>query len=488
MNQQAYEAGVAAYQRGDWSQAAYLLRQAVGEGELNGRANHLRGNALMKLGRFDDAASAYQEALNDTSYGRSGALHTNMGRALEAAGRLKEAVESLTVATQDASYKTPYKAYNALGGAYTALGDIRSAGIAYRNAAIDESNPDPSTALRKLGSCFMDLGRASDAVEAYRTALDFVTPNENQNVIYCELALAYVACNRMSEAVDAFQHATEDGTFKLTPEAQASYDAARNAAAARAKNTPSETDDLLAAAGYGPMGVDPLDPTGETTGNLMPSPEDTGFFSVTEEELVQNAKTAKRGERKKKHTGRKVLVTLLVIVLVLAAACGVCYYLGLGFPTQEQTITGLFGAKTNQGDTEQYVQSSLSDAERTQIVALVPSGATVQSVDSPHQGFDNMSTTVSATATLNDGSSETFQIGLVRDGLGWKISSLIPTYDSASTTGAAAANANTSATGTDNAAAAANGNVATSSDASAATSDSSSGDTSTTSGSIGTAE
>lgn len=487
MNQQAYEAGVAAYQRGDWTQAAYLLREAVEEGELNGRANHLRGNALMKLGRFDDAAAAYQEALNDTSYGRSGALHTNMGRALEAAGRIKEAVDSLTVATQDASYKTPYKAYNALGGAYTALGDIRSAGIAYRNAAIDESNPDPSTALRKLGSCFMDLGRASDAVEAYRTALDFVTPNEDQNVIYCELALAYVASNRMSEAVDAFQHATEDGTFKLSPEAQASYDAARNAAAARAKNAPSETDDLLAAAGYGPMGVDPLDPTGETTGNLMPSPEDTGFFSVTEEELVNNAKAARKGERKKKHTGRKVLVTLLVIILVLAAACGVCYYLGLGFPSQQQTVNGLFSAKTNQGDAEQYVQSSLSDAERTQIVALVPSGATIQSIDSPHQGFDNMSTTVSATASLSDGSSETFQIGLVRDGLGWKVSSLIPTYDSASTTpaanaNAASANANTSSDAGNTAAT--NGSA----DSSATTTDTASGDTSTTSGSIATTE
>lgn len=481
MNQQAYEAGVAAYQRGDWAQAASLLQQALGEGEANGRASHLRGNALMKLGRFDEAAAAYQEALNDASYGRSGALHTNMGRALEAAGRIREAVDSLTVATQDPSYKTPYKAYNALGGAYAALGDIRSAGIAYRNAAIDESNPNPSLALRKLGGCFMDLGRASDAVEAYRTALDFSTPDQNQNVIYCELALAYVASNRMPEAVDAFEHATEDGTFRLTPEAQASYDAARNAVAARATNAPSDTDDLLAAAGYGPIGVDPLDPTGETTGNLMPSPEDTGFFSVTEEELVQNAKQAKKGKRKKKHTGRKVFVTLLVIVLILAAACGGAYYFGLGFPSQQQVIEGLFSSKTNQGDTEQYVSEDLSDAERTQIVALVPSGATLEALPDPQRGFDNMSTTVDVAATLNDGTAQTFAVGLVRDGIGWKVQSFVPTYGTGDTTSRAANAGTDTNSGDANAASATDNSTAT-------TTDTSSGDTSTTSGSISATE
>ena len=132
-----FEAGVAAYQKGNWSLAAMQLAQAKSAGEASGRADHLRGNALMKLHRFEDAAAAYADALADDSYGKKGALSTNRGRALIAAGRLDEAVNSLSAATQDASYKTPYKAYLALGAAYAALGDVRSAGIAYRNAAID---------------------------------------------------------------------------------------------------------------------------------------------------------------------------------------------------------------------------------------------------------------------------------------------------------------------------------------------------------------
>lgn len=478
MNQQTFEAGVAAYQSGDWAGAEAYLSRALGEGEVNGRANHLRGNALMKLGRFDDAAAAYEEALKDGSYGRSGALHTNRGRALAAAGRLQEAVESLSLATQDPDYPTPYKAYNALGGAYAALGDIRSAGIAYRNAAIDESNPDPSTALRKLGGCFMDLGRPVDAVEAYRTALDFSSPLQSQNSIYCDLALAYVAANRMPEAVDAFTHATADGRLRLTPEAQASFDAARNAvAASQRKNAPSDTDNLLASVGYGPTGVDPLDPTGETTGNLMPSPEDTGFFSVTEEELMKNDKAERRGKRKKRHTGRKVFLTILIILLVLAAAGGFAYYRGYGWPTQETVVQGLFDSKTNQGDVEQYVSSSLSDTDRATLVALVPAGASVQ-ITNVDRSMD--SSTVGVTATLSDGDVRSFQIDLVRDGIGWKVDRFSLTgSDATSDTGtdtSSDASADTSST---------DASDTTSSDASASTGDTTtSSDTTTTSGSI----
>ena len=125
---------------------------------------------------------------------------------------------ALTAAVSDPSYATPYKAYLALGNAYEQIADVRNAGIAYRSAAIDEANPAPSVALTKLGSCFMRLNRAVDAVEAYRTALDFTNPLEDQNKIWCDLALAYVAANRMNEAVDAFGHATADGTYVLSPE------------------------------------------------------------------------------------------------------------------------------------------------------------------------------------------------------------------------------------------------------------------------------
>ena len=284
MNQQAYESGKLAYKIGDWFGAVTRLADAAAPGEPAGESDHRRGNANSTRGQCDSAARANAGALGDASYGKRGALQCNLGRALLAAGRADEAIPALSEAVSDASYATPYKAYLALGAAYEQVGDVRGAGMAYRNAAIDEANPAPAAALSKLGSCFMRLGRPVDAVEAYRTALDFTTPLESQNQIWCDLGLAYVAANRMNEAVDAFAHATSDGTFTLTPEAQASYDAARKAVASIGERRQSDTDAFLAAAGYG-GGYDPLDPMGES-GELMPSPEDTGFFSVTEEDLM----------------------------------------------------------------------------------------------------------------------------------------------------------------------------------------------------------
>ena len=87
MNQQAFDAGKAAYQSGDWMGAVNMLSQAKAAGEVNGESDHLLGNAYMKLGRYDLAADAYASALADTAYGKVGALSCNRGRALLAAGR-----------------------------------------------------------------------------------------------------------------------------------------------------------------------------------------------------------------------------------------------------------------------------------------------------------------------------------------------------------------------------------------------------------------
>lgn len=423
MNQQLFETGYAAYQSGNWAAAVSALEQSKEPGEVSGRTDHLVGNALMQMGRYEEAAQAYGRALLDASYGMSGALNTNRGRAFVAAGRLPEGIEALKSATQDEAYATPYKAYMALGGACRATGDIRSAGIAFRNAAIDESNPNPSLALRKLGGCFMDLGRPADAVESYRTALDFSSDLQGQNAIYCDLALAYVASNRMSEAVDAFEHATADGTFVLSPEARASYEAAKNAVAARSgERRVSDTDDFLAAAGYGSYPVDPLDPTGETSGNLMPSPEDTGFFSVTEEEIMDDDRRRRRGR------GGKILAVLLVIIVLLGAAGGFAYYNGFGWPMQENVVRDLFDARTSGQNVDQYLSGSLSDDERNRIEALVPKGATISKIDVKRSMSDSE---VNAVVTLAEGGERSYAISMVRDGIGWKVSKLEPAFVSA---------------------------------------------------------
>lgn len=432
MNQQAYESGKQAYQSADWLGAVTFLGEAKGAGEVSGEIDHLRGNAYMKLGQYESAANAYEAALADSSYGRFGALSCNRGRALLAAGRPQDAVGPLTAAVSDEAYQTPYKAYMALGAAYESLGDIRNAGMAYRAAAIDESNPSPALALSNLGSCFMRLGRAVDAVEAYRTALDFTTPLESQSQIWCDLGLAYVAANRMAEAADAFAHATADENFQLSPEAQASYEAARKAVSSISSRRPSETDALLAAAGYG-GGYDPLDPMGES-GELMPSPEDTGFFSVSEEDLVQQDKVNRKVRRKHRHTGLKVFIVILVLLILLVGGAVYAYINGYGWPTQQSVAEQLFQAKTDGTDLSSLVSSSVSSTQLQEISDSLPIGADVEIT-----GCDRAMTesTVYATAALAGGGEQSYTIELVRDGIGWKVSAVDVSYlseDSSSST------------------------------------------------------
>lgn len=430
MNQQAFESGKLAYQSADWIGAVTRLGDAKQPGEVSGEIDHLRGNAYMKLGQFEAAAAAYQDALADASYGKRGALSCNRGRALLAAGRVEEAVSALTDAVADGTYATPYKAYMALGSAYERLGDPRNAGIAYRSAAIDEANPAPSVALCNLGSCFMRLGRAVDAVEAYRTALDFTTPLESQSRIWCDLGLAYVAANRMSEAVDAFSRATSDPSFTLTPEAQASYDAARKAVASITDRRPSETDAFLAAAGYGGA-YDPLDPTG-ASGELMPSPEDTGFFSLSEDEIVQQDKHERKAKRKHRHTGLKVFIFILVLLILLVGAAAFAYYRGFGWPTQQAVAEQLFEAKTSGADIASYVATGTSSSQIQEMSDSLPSGATV-AVNGVDQSMTE--STVYLTATLPQGGEQDYVIEMRRDGISWKVTSVSTDYLSAGTTG-----------------------------------------------------
>ena len=435
MNQQAFEAGKAAYDQGDWFVAISQFDMAKEPGEVNGQIDHLLGNAYMKLGQFESAASAYQSALTDVSYGKVGALSTNQGRALLAAGRVQEAITALTHAVQDSSYATPYKAQLALGSAYEKIGDTRSAGIAYRNAAVDEKNPNPSAALQSLGACFMGLNRPVDAVEAYRTALDFANPLENSNKIYADLGLAYVAANRMSEAVDAFTHASADGTYVLSDQQQSAFDAARKAINAMRSGKPSETDAFLQAAGYG--AYDPLDPTG-MSGELIPSAEDTGFFQISEEEIIAQDKKDKKIRRKHRHTGLKVFFTLLILLILAAAGAGYAYYRGYGWPTQQSVVHDIFNAKAQVTDISRYVSSSVSSTTLQQISNSLPTSSAVTV-----NGIDQSMThsTVNASVSLSNGGTVDYTIELVRDGIGWKVASVTTSYvsqtnqNSGSTTG-----------------------------------------------------
>lgn len=438
MNTQAFELAKTAYKSGDWAGAVSALAGVKGAGEVCGEADHLRGNALMKLGMFPEAAEAYGEALADGAYGHVGALNCNRGRALVAAGNDAQAEACFQAAVSDPSYPTPYKAYQALGNLYTKRGQALEAGTAWRSAAIDEANPDPSGALLKLGACFMSLGRPDDAVEAYRTALDFSGDN-SQAKIYAELGLAYMASNRIAEAADAFTKAASDPTYQLTGEQQVSFTAAQRALAAKQGTTPSETEQMLAGTGYGAADLaandgfgpttasyDPLDPLGKS-GEFIPSPEDTGFFSVTEEDLMAADKDDRKARRKHNHRGLKVFLTILIILVIVGGVGGFAFYKGYGWPTQEAIASDFFSAASAGQDISGYLADSVSSDAKNEISSIMPTGAT-----STVSGVDRSmaSSTVLVTSSLASGGSQSYEVTMVRSGLGWKVSDVTLSFSS----------------------------------------------------------
>lgn len=422
MNIQALEQARNAYRTGDFASAAQLFAAAKDPSELAGEAEHLRGNSLMRLGRYAEAVEAYGAALQDGAYGKRGALLTNQGKALVASGDIRSAVSAFSAATQDASYATPYKAYLGLGDALKKLGNLTEAGVAYRQAAIDGANPAPAGALANLGDCFVALQRPEDAIESYRTALDFAGPRDDARAISAGLGQAYVAANRFSDAVDAFGTATVDGIYQLTPEQADAYE--------RARDTLSASSAMVATTNAYSTDIDPLDPLGQS-GSFMPDPSDTGFFTLSEQEMVQQDRVETKVRRKRRHTGLKVFIALLVVLLIAGGGAAFAYTRGFGFPSQQDVLTGLFQAATDGSDASEYLASGLDESQKSIITASIPLDAT-PTIEGMDAGMSEATATVKV--ALKNGGDMTYEVGFVREGLGWAVSSVSTDFNTETST------------------------------------------------------
>lgn len=424
MNSQLIQQGRAAYRAGDFSAAAQMLGAAKTPDEIMGEADHLRGNALMHLGMYAEAAEAYAAALNDGTYGKRGALLTNRGKALAAVGDYTTAAQAFSAATQDASYATPFKAYLGLGNALFQSGDYANAGTAFRQAAIDGANPAPAAALGELGRCFIKLGRPADAVETYRTAIDFAGPRDDTRALNAGMGQALSAAGRPSDALDAFNAATADGIYQLTSEQADELARVQDSLAALSAQTAMAT---APAPAMDAPAVDPLDPTG-STGQFMPDPSDTGFFTLSESEMVQQDRQDRKQakvRRRHRHTGLKVFIVLLLLILIAAGGLGFAYTRGFGFPSQESVVADLFQA-AGDGDTakaESCLASSLSEDAKSMIISSIPQGATV-SVEGMDQSMTE--TTAKVKALLSKGGEQEYTVKFVRSDnhIGWAVSSL----------------------------------------------------------------
>jgi len=467
VDQTRFQEAQQAYEAGDFRTAAKGFLAAAGRTpDGNGVAYHMAGNALMRLRRYQDAVTVYGHALRDELYEKRGAVWANLGKAYAELGEYAEAVKAYESALDEQDYTTQYKAYQGMAGALLERGRVEDAAVAYRKAALDAGNPDPGKALVNLGLCFMALGRPADAVEAYQAALGFDT-YEGRGKALANLGLAYCALGRYDDAVRSFEKAVGLHGHQLSPAAAAAYETARANADPGVTSSSSVVEfapaveaaeheqvdgwltgeipsaDLPLAQVTGAWDADaasaevsavepaPADPFAAATHDVV-APSSTSdmapigdeaavadFFSVTEAELKERDKEARRAERHERGPGaiwRKVAVIVAGILLVIAALAA-AYAMGFGWPTQNQSVYGMLNAYQSGAAVDSY-WVAVPSKDVSKEMAKIPPIKSFE-VDAVDRGATL--STVHVTVTPKNGAPLSYVITLSREGAGWKV-------------------------------------------------------------------
>lgn len=440
MNNELFQQAKTAAAALDYNRALDLYTRCLQDPDLPpqpgevGLIYHQIGNCLTKLKSYYEAVEAYTRSAADSAYDAVGTVNCNMGMSYAVLRDWPNAVKHFEIAVSDRNYSTPYKAYMGMGNALLKQGKSAEAGVAFREAALDEANPDPTKALLNLGVCFMALNRPADAVASYESALQFSMSGDTRNKLYASLGQAYTASGQMQQAVDAFERALADKTYHLSDSASVDY---QRAIASLAQGSGDSTQAL-------PVVPDTsgLDITSD--GSAIPEQEpyivsddiseayyfadefaeqgdpannEERFFNATDEELEQWSKGVVKLERKRRSVGLKVLLVIIVLVLIALGAGLFLYTQGYGYPTQEATIEQLF----NDPSSSAVYANGVSEDDIADMAVLIPEGSKI-AIDGMNKSMST--TTAYVTATTPKGGDILYEVSLVRDMIGWKVSNI----------------------------------------------------------------
>jgi tetratricopeptide (TPR) repeat protein len=427
VDQRHLSAGEAAYAAGDWQNAALEFMAAAqgGPSDGAGHALHQAGNALMKLHRHADAVTVYRKAAGDPAYEKRGAVFANLGTALAALGQHEDALDAYDAALAEAGYATPYKAMLGRAAALYALGRFEEATQEYRQAAWADGNPDPGKALNNLGLSFMSLGRPEDAVEAFKAAIG-VEGYATKGKAAANLALAYTAMGFFEEAVREFETARDTFGYELTDGTLETYEAAV-ARAHTEEQRPEDDGELPDAASAAEAGERGSEAHASGSTGAFPALHDADdeatqrFFTITEEEMRDADRKARKADRAQKRTPRAIALRvagLVLVVLVVFGGLAAAYFGGYGYPTQEQTVTGLLNAYRG-GSSYGDFWVAVPAADVAQEMRSLPAKFASFSIT----GVDRASkaSTVAVTVSLDSGGKLGYDVHLAREGVGWKI-------------------------------------------------------------------
>lgn len=426
VNQTRFEEGRKAYEAGDFRASAKAFLEAAGRGEGSGRAYHMAGNSFLKLRRYGDAVTVYRHALADEGYEERASVHCNMAAAHVALGEYPEAVEAYDVALEDPAYINQYRALQGKAGALFEMGKIEKAAMAYRQAALDGDNPDPGKALNNLGLCFMRLDRPTDAVEAYRAALGFDTYSGRGRAL-SNLGMAYHVIGCHEDAIKAFEKARELHGHELSGAATTAYGASQDALRAPAEREvvegwstgemtplPSEVPSKAP-----PVGRDPFSSARESmapTEEVSDDDEVGAFFAMSDEEMRDRDRSQRRAQKAERGPWALIGTVLVGLVLVIALFAG-AFLMGVGYPTQQMTVSGMLDARAGGRPVAAYwVAVPTADIDK-EMAKLPP----MREYEIGEIERSPRTSRVSVIVTPESGAPLSYEITLAREGVGWKV-------------------------------------------------------------------
>ncbi|MGA2604177.1 MAG: tetratricopeptide repeat protein [Verrucomicrobiia bacterium] len=182
----------------DYYSALTIWQDTVDKRPDNPRALNNLGNALVQLGRRQEAMGHYEQALRiQPDYAET---HNNLGNTLFRLGRTQEAIghyEQALRINPDLA-----KAHNNLGNALLQSGKVQEAISHYEQAL--QIRPDLAEAHNGLGYALLQAGKVPEAIEQDQLALR-IKPDYADG--YNNLGLALAQQGRLREAMEQWEQA-----------------------------------------------------------------------------------------------------------------------------------------------------------------------------------------------------------------------------------------------------------------------------------------
>ncbi len=427
------------------------------------------GAAQLKLGNMIEAGAAYREAALDPANPAPAKSLINLGVCFMELGRSADAVSSYETALDfDLDDRSRAKAYANLGQAYMAEGRIPKALEAFENAkeigeelpAMAEHDYELAKTLKErldlrapgvLDTGYIPQVSVDQAIEegetddidpfAPRTGdIDMPEPDEQEapdDELDEEPAdadadeYADEDAERLDEDFDENLDEEDLSTAQTVAMQRIDPDAEGEEGLAEYAGYSSELDDTPfdynnepgyeygVAFDFGDEYADAREPVDmDATETFMPSPEDTAFFDLSEQEINRGAREGRRKNRKARGCGLKIAIFFVIICILLAGAACAAYILGYGYPLQETVTTDFFATAQSGGDTSKFWADGVDTAtQKSQVSSL--EGVTSYEVEAVQRTMSQSAVFVDA--TLKEGGHIDYEVVLTRKGLSWGI-------------------------------------------------------------------